>query len=87
MKRAFMEAENGLLTNFLMSANTKRPLTDKVKISIENIQQIQVILFKASLRDPMPPHGLTYHFELDGIHYFPSGDRNAYIREILSGHL
>ena len=44
-----------------------------------------MILLKASLRDPTPPHRLTCHFELDGIYYFPSGDRNAYIREILSG--
>jgi hypothetical protein len=79
-----MEAEHGLLTDFLKSANTKRPLPDKVKISIENIQQVQVILLKASLKDPTPPHRLTCHFELDGIYFFPSGDRNAYIREILS---
>ena len=84
VKQAFMEAEHGLLTDFLKSANTKRPLTDKVKISIENIQEVQVILLKASLKDPTPPHRLTCHFELDGKHFFPSGDRNAYIREILS---
>ena len=71
MKQAFMEAEHGLLTDFLKSANTKRPLTDKVKISIENIQEVQVILLKASLRDPTPPHWLTCHFELDGMYYFP----------------
>ncbi len=85
VKRAFMEAEHGLLTDFLRSANTKRPLTDKVKISIANIHQVQVILLKASLRNPTPPHRLTCHFEHDGVYYFPSGDRNAYIREILSG--